>query len=348
MCVEGSAKVVFEQAPFLLVGVHLRGEDAVEAAPVLLGAIERRVGLAQQRPAVEPVARETRDADARPDREAEAVGPDRLCQLLEQAGGELFGRMRLAPAALQDGELVSAGSGDDVAGPHDAAQPVGEARQQRVAGLVPQRVVDFLEAVEVEAHDRERAVRGAGRADRLGEAFAEQEAVGQAGQRVMVREVPDLRLRHAPLGHVGVGQHHPAARDRVALHLDDLPADLGVLGAGRLLVRAGGGHAQHRPASLADGGPGRPVGWEAQQAPGPLVDHRHAAFGVHHDDALADALERDVERAARPGGAPPLVDPEAAQQQHGEAGDRAGEQRVAARTAGRCRRCPSGRSRRAP
>ena len=54
-----------------------------------------------------------------------------------------------------------------------------------------QRVVDVLEAVEVEKHQRDLAAAAVGTRDRLSDAVRQQRAVGQAGQRVMVCHVHD-------------------------------------------------------------------------------------------------------------------------------------------------------------
>src|SRR4051812_7664527 len=70
-------------------------------------------------------------------------------------------------------------------------EPVRDGREQLVAGRVPQRIVDELEAVEVEEQDRRAAfgMVAQGAADRLVEAIDEQHPVGQAGQRVVQRIV---------------------------------------------------------------------------------------------------------------------------------------------------------------
>ena len=81
--------------------------------------------------------------------------------------------------------------------------------QQRVADRMPERVVDALEAVEVEAeHGKALAAHQA--QQRLLQLLAEQRAVGEAGQRIVAREVGDLLLLAAALGDVLV-QRHPAA-----------------------------------------------------------------------------------------------------------------------------------------
>jgi hypothetical protein len=59
----------------------------------------------------------------------------------------------------QHDELVTAEARDGVVGPHRHPQPAGGLCQQHVAGGVAQRVVDDLEAVEVDEHDRDHLAR---------------------------------------------------------------------------------------------------------------------------------------------------------------------------------------------
>ena len=76
--------------------------------------------------------------------------------------------------------------------------------QQRVAGGVAERVVDGLEVVQVQAQQREGlrlpAVVGV---EQFGELAAELVPVGQARERVEVRQVGELAPRALGLGGVG-------------------------------------------------------------------------------------------------------------------------------------------------
>ena len=79
----------------------------------------------------------------------------------------------------------------------------------------PERVVDALEAVEVEAEHGE-ALAAPQAQQRLLQLLAEQRAVGEVGQRVVAREVGDLLLLAAALGDVLVQRHPAAALQRLA------------------------------------------------------------------------------------------------------------------------------------
>ncbi len=114
----------------------------------------------------------------------------------------------------QHGELVTAEAGEQVPGPQPALQASGDLGEQGVPGLVPERVVDLLEAVQVEQEQGLGgvAVREAG----LGR-VQHRAPVRQAGQ-VVERGLPaDLAgHRHGARG----DQHHEhrgEGRDREAV-----------------------------------------------------------------------------------------------------------------------------------
>ena len=80
----------------------------------------------------------------------------------------------------QHGELVAAQAGEDVAAAQRAAQAGGDLDEQTVALLVTQRVVDLLEAIEVDEQQRGQgavALRGGQRA--LAELVAASERLGR-------------------------------------------------------------------------------------------------------------------------------------------------------------------------
>jgi len=93
-----------------------------------------------------------------------------------------------------DGELVTAQSRDRVLLPHRASQARRDRLQELVSALVPERVVDRLEVVQVQVEQADQLV-GALRAHHgVLEALAEEGAVGDSGQGVVRREVVELAL----------------------------------------------------------------------------------------------------------------------------------------------------------
>src|SRR3954471_4145267 len=151
-------------------------------------------------------------------------------------------------------------AGCGVVRPQGGLQPLGDGLQQLVAGLVAERVVDHLEAVEVEEqHGRARLrVVAAGAPDRLVEAVEEQHAVGEAGERVVERVVLQAALGLAAVRDVGeraddargpavlvahrdgAGEHPAVAAVAVLdpmLELEVLAGGLGEVGVERLRER---------------------------------------------------------------------------------------------------------------
>ena len=124
----------------------------------------------------------------------------------------------VADLAEEDRELVAALAGDDVIGPDRAGEPLGDLDEDLVADGVAVGVVDALEVVEVDEEQGDRAGTAAVAGERPLEVVAEEDAVGEPGQRVVQGVVDELRLEPLPVGRV----------DQQALR--DGPAALAVVG----------------------------------------------------------------------------------------------------------------------
>src|SRR3954447_24782195 len=135
------------------------------------GAVERAVGARQER-RVGLALHRHRNADR--DRHAEVGLLDRLAQAA--AGLE---RLVGVGDDEQRGELVAADAEERVAPAQRAAQGVGDVAKDLVAVLVAERVVEALEAVEVDEHDRR-----AGATVRVRERGVERRVMAEAGERV--------------------------------------------------------------------------------------------------------------------------------------------------------------------
>ena len=92
-------------------------------------------------------------------------------------------------AREHEAELVAAEAGERVARPEHLGERRGDVPQVGVAVVVAERVVHFLEAVEVDDRDPDRFARPARRRDRVRDAVAEQRAVRQAGEEIVQRHV---------------------------------------------------------------------------------------------------------------------------------------------------------------
>ena len=129
---------------------------------------------------------------------------------------DLLGRAR---AREQHRELVAAEAGEDVVGAQDAAQARADLGEHGVAGVMAERVVELLEAVDVDDQQRQRLVVCARAGQMRAQPAAELAAVGQAGELVGRRlaarlvEAADLADGERGAGHRG--EHgRPRERDR--------------------------------------------------------------------------------------------------------------------------------------
>ena len=120
-------------------------------------------------------------------------------------------------------ELVAAQARHGVGGAHAGREARRDALQQLVAHLVAERVVDGLEAVQVDEHEREPGVAARRVDDRLLEAIVEQHAVGQPGEGIARGEVLGALLGLLALRDVGRGPRH-AQRPPVGVALRHLAA----------------------------------------------------------------------------------------------------------------------------
>ena len=87
-------------------------------------------------------------------------------------------------AGNQHQELVAAPPEDVVRLADVAQQEHRDLAQDAVAGLVPERVVDRLEAIDVDEHDRQRRLVAAVALQLAADDLVEEAAVARAGQRV--------------------------------------------------------------------------------------------------------------------------------------------------------------------
>ena len=312
------AQVEFERAALLHRRLHVSGEEAVAAAAAILGGVERHVGLLQQLVGIDAVDRRHGDADRGADVDAMTVDFERLLERARQPLGQPFGVLAAFGHGLQHHELVAAEARDHVARLDDGAEPVRHFLEQLVADGMAERVVDRLEAVEIDQVDGD-AVLGLVRfLEHPGDAFAELGAIGEPGQFVEFGEMRDAFLRALAFGDV------LADRDRadLAAFAEEAPLvpghglDLAVLAldAGFEALDFGaiikdGAHAPPDVPAIrlvrVQPGPDR-VAADHLLAPvaadllGGLVPHRDPRVGVQHvdpdvgvvDDALAELVEQ--------------------------------------------------------
>ena len=169
---------------------HLLTECLVTVSPGRLGLIEGHVGLTQQLFRRLAVPGGDSDAGGDHDRRRRAVDDERLTHHFEQSLGDQLGRDVQGGAVDEDDELVAAHSSNRVHVAQGRGQPLRDRLQQPVAGAVAKRVVDVLEAVEVEVERcAQRSVAVVSR-DELPDSIQDQDSIRQSGQRIVQSLMP--------------------------------------------------------------------------------------------------------------------------------------------------------------
>ena len=196
-----------------LAGVEL---DAVAALG--LGPVHGRVGVLHQGSDVLAVHREQADADAGADEEFLVVGDEGVAEAVQQFFRHVLGVGALVQAGQQDDEFVAALACDGVDIAQLFAQAPGDGFQQLVADRVAEAVVDVLEAVQVEEQHGAQLLFFLAFLQGGGQARFEQQAVGQAGERVVVGLVVEAGLGVLERGDVGEDADEVAGFAVVAPH----------------------------------------------------------------------------------------------------------------------------------
>jgi hypothetical protein len=164
---------------------------AVGAEAVLAGAlgfVQRVVGDADQVDDVLGVVRIQADADAGRQLQGEVVDEEGLGQRLDQLGGRPLGVAQAVHVAQQHDEFVAAQARHGVFLARIRQQALRHHLEDLVAVGVAVGVVDRLEAVQVEVHDRGLVVVAVGVLQGVFDAVFEQAAVRQAGEGVVQRQ----------------------------------------------------------------------------------------------------------------------------------------------------------------
>ena len=183
-----------------------------------------------------------------------------------------------------DGEFVAAHAPDVAVAGDLVDQPLGDFAQDRVALGVAVGVVDRLEAVEVEEHDRAGHIVDRRGAQGLAEQLADAAAVGQARQHVDIGEVGQALLGLADLGDVGADAaeaFEPAGGidDGIARHGDPARPALGLQF-----------HLERIERLLLDQYPAK-LGMAAEQRGQRVADELGAGAAEQHAHARADVAD---------------------------------------------------------
>ena len=217
---DACAQIGLHGAAGLLPGVHLRLEEADGAAAVLLGTVQRQIGLAQQRISRGAVDRGHDDADAGPDHDLGPVDRERCADRFGDPARDGAGVFRPLQPGHQDRELIRAQPRDRFRPMQARGEPRRHLPQDLVACRKSEGVVHRLEMVEVDEQRRERAA-ALQPGDRKVHRLPQHRPVRQPGQRVMARHMGDRLLRLHTIRHVLIGRNPTAVRHRLMHERDD-------------------------------------------------------------------------------------------------------------------------------
>ena len=206
--VERAAQVLLELEALHHAPAHAAVEQLEARAAAVLGAIHGDVGVAHDRLGGVVGAVGDDDADRRvtiTERSPIAIGAARASSsrwatsIAPRSPGRPSHSSANSSPTMRASVSLAAATG---------REPLSHLGEQVVAALVAERVVDELEAVDVEHEHGDRAAVASGERERVVDAVDEQRAVRQAGQRVVHRAVLGLLLEgdHAPQRVVEAGR----------------------------------------------------------------------------------------------------------------------------------------------
>ncbi|MNP33505.1 hypothetical protein D3C76_1267470 [compost metagenome] len=158
----------------------------------MLGLVHRDIGVFLECLLVQAILWEDTDADAggHPELLAlEVEGPGNGAEDFLGGGCHVLviGQLR-----QQDHEFVAAQSGHRIAGAQTRLESQRHFLEQLIAGIVPKRIVDLLEAVEVKEQHRQLPMITTCLADALAQQHAEQTAIGQRRKAVVIGQILDI------------------------------------------------------------------------------------------------------------------------------------------------------------
>jgi hypothetical protein len=198
-----------------------RAQIGVEHLPAIpsavLGSVERQVGLLEEPCRAVVGVRGGRDADAGRAHELLVADLERDAARGDDPITERDRLFEPRDVLDQDGELVATEARERVLRPQGRAEPLGHLQQHGVAHEVAERVVDELEAVEIEEEDGHQPVAPLDAAQGLLQPVHEDRAIGNAGQGVGGRLSPEVEVRAPAIADVADRGHDqrlgPVAHD---------------------------------------------------------------------------------------------------------------------------------------
>ena len=225
LALDGAAQFRFHGQPVGLARAHGRLEDFDAVAADPLGVIHRELGVLEHLLGVARLVFGERQPDRGGDEDFAVVEADRRAQGAAHGLGEGHDARGLAFRQQDQGELVAGQPRQRILRLEQAGEPARDGEQDGIADGDADRVVDLLEAIEIDHQHRRPDLRiGTGEAEGRLHAVDEQFAVGQAGEIVVHRveqqpllgflEIGDVGERADQAHHFAVGADHRARLQR--------------------------------------------------------------------------------------------------------------------------------------
>ena len=165
-------------------------------ADAALGGVERFVGALEERLRACAVGRGKRYADTGARKYLNAFNQERNIEASDNPASQIGGVAGACRLRHDDGKLVAAQSGHQIAIPYAGLDALADLDQELIANDVPKPVVDILEVVEIEIENCKSLVQPDRSRERAFKTFEEGQPVRQVGQFVQ----PDLSLGPNLLG----------------------------------------------------------------------------------------------------------------------------------------------------
>ncbi len=314
-CLDRLTQIGLHHLPVAERLVHHRLEQLPAVLAVLFRLVEGEVGAHDHRVDIRTACLGQHRPGAGLDAQAVACDIHVAVQLPEDAvqyAGEAF---RLAHVVEEHHELVAAETADLHVFAVEPVQPLGDGIDQPVSDGMAERVVDALEVVKIEDHQRD--VPGLVTAGHvLRHELVEIGAVRQAGEAVIARHETDALLRLDARGHLVEGEDaklvvaFPGGEFKIAA-IGELQQDLAVPALAQRTGELGFGVARILQAeqTACDAAHEQAAQRAAEQLVGLAhahqrrrfrIRHDHSALRAQHDEARAHRVERAIETLRQP------------------------------------------------
>ncbi len=184
---------------------EIAGKEAEAPPAARLRGIEREIDVADQFLAGGTIARRHGHADGGTDDAAAATHRIGLGQAGDDAVREIPHPATIIETRQDDLELVAPEAENLLPVADDLEEPFADLLQQRVTRRVAERVIDLLEAIEIDEEDGAWPPPVPERDQARLERARHAETVGQTGQRIVHRKLRGLLRRSALLGDINAG-----------------------------------------------------------------------------------------------------------------------------------------------